>query len=59
MDEAGFEPARLVLQTNALPLELFVHRWSAGARTLNPPVKSRILLPIELRTIAFTPGRIG
>ena len=50
VDEAGFEPAQLALQTNALPLELFVHRWPGEIRTHSPRIKSAVRLTIELRT---------
>lgn len=50
VDEAGLEPATTALQTVALPLELFIHRWPGATRTLNTRCKRPLLYPIELRT---------
>ena len=58
VDEAGFEPAATVLQTAALPLELFIHDWPGTTRTLNSPRKIQSLYQFELQAILRMMERI-
>jgi hypothetical protein len=55
-DEERIELSTFGLTNRCSSIELFIHRCPAGIRTQNPPVKSRIHLPVELRDNIYLYG---